>query len=71
MAGKGRKFPGDIHGDFSCRFMSRFSHLPERWIAFIVRHRIVKQRLDDELAALDDLRVIDERHDAHFVLALG
>ena len=56
MAGKSRKFPGDIHGDFSCRFMSRLSHLPERWIAFIVRHRIVKQRLDDELTALDDSR---------------
>ena len=38
--------------------------------AVIVRHRIVKQRLDDELAAIDDLRVVDQRHDAHFVLAL-
>ena len=54
MAGNSRKVPDDIHGDFSCRFMSRVSHLPERWIAVIVRHRIVKPRLDDELAALDD-----------------
>ena len=84
--------------------MSRLSHLPERWIAFIVRHRIVKPRLDDELAALDcfrcrrssawrdanamlanlthphanmpqdaldDLRVVDQRHDAHLVMTLG
>ena len=56
MAGNSRKVPGDIHGDFSCRFMSRVSHLPERWIAVIVRRRIVKQRLDDKLAALDDSR---------------
>ncbi len=34
--------------------LSRLSHLPERWITVIVRHRILKQRLDDELAALDD-----------------
>jgi len=34
--------------------LSRLSHLPERWIAVIVRHRIVK--LDDELAALEDAR---------------
>ena len=90
--------------------LSRLSHLPERWIAVIVRHRIVKPRLDDELAALedarhrhqflhrrprawrdanamianlihpqanmsqdalDDLRVVDERHGAHLVLKLG
>ena len=56
MAGKSRKVPGDSHGDFSCRFMSRVSHLPERWIAVIVRHRIVKQRLDDELTAVDCFR---------------
>ena len=56
MAGKSRKVPCDSHGDFSCRFMSRVSHLPERWIAVIVRHWIVKPRLDDELAALDDSR---------------
>ena len=56
MAGNSRKVPDDIHGDFSCRFMSRVSHLPERWIAVIVRHRIVKPRLDDELAALEDAR---------------
>ena len=56
VAGNSRKVPGDIHGDFSCRFMSRVSHLPERWIAVIVRRRIVKQRLDDKLAALDDSR---------------
>ena len=36
--------------------MSRLSHLPERWIAVIVWHRIVKPRLDDELAALDCFR---------------
>ena len=36
--------------------LSRLSHLPERWIAVIVRHRIVKPRLDDELAALEDAR---------------
>ena len=48
--------PCDIHGDFSCRFMSRLSHLPERWIAVIVWHRIVKPRLDDKLAALEDAR---------------
>ena len=36
--------------------MSRVSHLPERWIAVIVRHRIVKQRLDDELTAVDCFR---------------
>ena len=71
MAGNSRKIPGDIHGNFSCRFVSRLSHLPERWIAVIVRHRIVKPRLDDELAALDDLRVVDQRHGAHLVLKLG
>ena len=54
MAGNSRKIPGDIHGDFSCRFVSRLSHLPERWITVIVRHRILKPRLDDKLAALDD-----------------
>jgi len=43
---------------------------PQSEPAVIVRHRIVKPRLDDELAALDDLRVVDERHDAHFVLSL-
>ena len=31
--------------------------------ADIVRHRIMKLRLDDELAALDDLSVVDQRHD--------
>ena len=36
--------------------MSRLSHLPERWIAVIVRHRIVEPRLDDELAAVEDAR---------------
>ena len=36
--------------------MSLLSHLPERWIAVIARHRIVKPRLDDELAALEDAR---------------
>ena len=104
MAGNSRKVPDDIHGDFSCRFMSRVSHLPERWIAVIVRHRIVKPRLDDELAALDDsprwrsrawrdtnaiipkftcphanmpqdalddLRVVDQRDDAHLVMTRG
>ena len=88
---------------------------PQSEPAVIVRHRIVKPRLDDELAAvedarhrhrflhrrprawrdanavianlihplvyapganmpqdaLDDLRVIDERHDAHLVMTLG
>ena len=37
-------------------FMSRLSHLPERWIAVIVWHRIVKPRLDDELTALEVAR---------------
>ena len=37
-------------------FVSLLSHLPERWIAVIARHRIVKPRLDDELAALEDAR---------------
>ena len=34
---------------------SRLSHLPVQWMAVIVRHRIVKRRLDDELDALDCL----------------
>ena len=35
------------HATSTTTFMSRLSYLPERWIAVIVRHRILKQRLDD------------------------
>ena len=115
VAGESGKVPCDSHGDFLCRVCHTcFSALdrtpnPQSEPAVIVRHRIVKPRLDDELAALDcfrcrrprawrdansmianlthplvyapganmpqdaldDLRVIDERHDAHLVLKLG
>ena len=38
---------GESHAIATRFFKSRLSHLPERWIAVIVRHRILKQRLDD------------------------
>ena len=68
--------PCDIHGDFeifeifqiACVTTAavRSSALrihnqsPQSEPAVIVRHRIAKPRLDDELTALDDLRVIDQ-----------
>ncbi len=47
---------GKSHATATRFFKSRLSHLPERWITVIVRHRIVKPRLDDELAAVEDAR---------------
>ena len=62
VAGESGKVPCDSHGDFLCRVCHTcFSALdrtpnPQSEPAVIVRHRIVKPRLDDELAALDCFR---------------
>ena len=62
VAGESGKVPCDSHGDFLCRVCHTcFSALdrtpnPQSEPAVIVRHRIVKPRLDDELAALEDAR---------------
>ena len=77
VAGESGKVPCDSHGDFLCRVCHTcFSALdrtpnPQSEPAVIVRHRIVKPRLDDELAALDCFRCRRPRawRDANAVIA--
>ena len=44
---------------------------PQSELAVIVQHEIIKPRLGDELTALDDLYVVDQRHIAYLVMTLG